>query len=539
MLQLQQSVTDRQWKTVKEMQTGINYNLMAKEFRDAFTKGTWGRKDIPIVESLKRDGKLAVISQIRRITTPTNRRTKLRDKRMVNLSQFNVICPETTPEGEACGLVKDPAISIYISQERESAPILSRLQGQFGSVPTTGSLTPLFLNGVHLGFCDGKSVYDHLINLRRNRQQVYFDTAIILNEYNELWVETTGGRIVVPYLVVDPDSQELEIDRKNLRGSTIDVLLDDGALEYIDSAEQEQIHLLIAKTVQDLIDFRQDIAAAREGLREAQQTSETSEDLTNAQTAVDNITKLMRFTHSIIDPQSLLGAAASTMPFPGHNPAPRVAFQAGMAKQALGSNSSRVELRFDTNTRTMVMPDVPVVATDMHEQLGLDKYPTGATAIVAIMTRAQNQEDAISMNKASVERGMFKMAIYHSYKAVIKQSKDTLRVVRVPKHAESQKSRYSKLDPKTGIVKVGEYVYPDDCLIGIEIVNNDRNVGEPRNGSIFVEINKEGRVEEVFETHNAESLRMIQIRIRETRDPELERQIRFEILSEGCSGRAC
>ncbi len=662
MIALGKQVSEKKWRTVEQIKNGIKYDLMSKEFHDAFTKGIWGRRDIPIVESLKRDSHVAVISQIRRITTPTNRRAKIREKRMVHLSQWNIICPETTPEGDACGLVKDPAISVYYSHERDRSPILARLENRYSTVPSENATTSLFLNGIHLGFCNGEQIHRYLVSLRRT-QQIYFDCQIVLNEYNELWVGSTGGRFVVPYLVVDPDTQELVIDRKRLRGANIETLLSNGALEYIDNSEQEQVNILIAKTRDDLIEFREDLSNVQEGIRRVQEEfaagRATVEDVTIAQTALTNINKLMKFTHCIIDPSSILGTAASLMPYPQHNPSARITYQclkldtpvlmadgtqkeikdiqigdevisfnpttlvqkktrvvnqfvrptdkpiveiktfsgrtitatsdhpflttegwmapsqmipgqtlvgissdnsdiifvpvesvtsvancliaditvesdnhsfiangfcvhnSGMAKQALGGkDQSRADIRFDTNVRTMVMPDVPIVSTDMHEQLGMDRYPSGATAIVAITVRAQNQEDAISFNKASIQRGMFMMTIYHSYKAVIKQSKDAIRVVEVPQNkSANQASRYGKLDPKTGIIKVGQYVYPQDCLVGVTIINNETK--ETRDGSVYVEINKEGIVEEVFETQNAESLRMIEVRIRETRSPEI------------------
>lgn len=653
---LQEDANKKTWTTVEDLRNGIDSNLMAKMFRDAFTKGTWGDKEVPIVEPLKRDTHLAVIAQIRRITTPINRRAKIREKRMVHTSQWNTICPEATPEGEACGLVKDPAISIGISLDRDQEPILARLQGHFSTLSSPQANTSLFVNGIHLGFCNGSETYSYLVGLRRT-QAIYFDTALILNQYNELWVSTSGGRLVIPYFVVDPDTQKLLLDVRGLRGASFQTLLNRGVLEYLDNAEQEQPNILIAKTVDDLKEFRQDKLQAEENLRQAEEDLRNGKgneaEIANSRTALINIDKLMKFTHSIIDPSSILGIAASTMPYPQHNPSARITYQclrfdtpilmgdgtsqridqvkkgdevitfnpktreqektrvldqiiretdkqilviradskeifatndhlfftskgwvpsglmipnntrvgirlgekivfslvesiqraenclvaditvesknhsfiangfcvhnSQMARQALGADSSRVALRFDTNVRTMIMPDVPIVATDMHEQLGLNKYPAGATTIIAITTRGQNQEDAISLNKASLQRGMFMIAVHHSYKTIIKQSGNIKRTVGIPVHSQSQAARYSKLDPNTGIVRQGQYVYVDDCLVGITVIGPDK---EARNGSLFVEIKKEGIVEEVLVTHNAESLKLIEIRLREVLTPE-------------------
>jgi len=512
-IQLQKDVTSKNWWSVNQIKNGLNTNIIAKDFRDAFNKGTWGRKDIPIGEALDRYNLTGTISRIRRITTPTNRKAKIRDKRLIHTSQWNSICPISTPEGEACGLVKDPAISIYISHERDGAPIYSRLNGLFTDQPDENHTSLIFLNGVNIGFCNGPSVYKHLIELRRS-QTIYFDTGLVLNERGEIWISSTGGRIVIPYLIVDPDTQDLIIDLKGMRGLSIDDLMSNGAIEYVDNEEQVQSNILIAKTVQDLIQFRDEIQAVNQSIQTATNPKEKEE----AEIAFNNIHKLMKYTHCIIDPSSILGIAPNTMPFIQHNPSARATYHGQMVKQALGADTSRVSFGF-INTKIMATPNVPISSTDIHESLGGDKYPAGANAIVAILARGQNQEDAISFNKASIERGLFQMSNYHSYKVPITPSKSVTKRIGVPEHLPSQGPRYSKLNPETGIVRTGQYVYSDDCLIGITAIDNETK--DKKNISVFVDVNREGVVEEVFESYNPEGVKVIEIRVRETRSPEI------------------
>lgn len=513
-----------------EIKNLIRYELMGKEFRDAFTKGTWSKRDIAITESLKRDTHLATIANIRRITTPTNRRANIPEKRMIHLTQWNVICPASTPEGENCGLVKDPAISIYISHQRKEAPILAQMNGLYFNLPSIGIDSSLFVNGAHIGFCNGETLYNRLLALRRS-QQIYFDTMILYNEYNEIHISTTAGRLVVPYFIVDEETQELVMDKKKLRGADVDTLLKAGAIEYVDSEEQLQKNMLIARTLDDLQTFREDRLNAQERYNEAIAQNASPEEL-RALTAAAN---QMKYTHSIIDPSSMFGVSASIMPYLAHNPIARVTYQSSMAKQALGLDSSRVSLRFDTNVRTMVMPDVPLIATDMHEQFGLDKYSAGTTMIIAILARGRNQEDAVSINRGAKLRGLSMMNNHHSYKVVLKKAKGIIKKLGIPTTNNPMKAdRYSKLDPATGIVRVGLYVYTDDCLIGV--TTTDETTGSVRDSSTYVDIGKEGVVEEVFHTINAESQTMITVRIRETKSPEVGDKLASRYSQKGVVG---
>jgi len=110
------------------------------------------------------------------------------------------------------------------------------------------------------------------------------------------------------------------------------------------------------------------------------------------------------------------------------------------------------------------------------------------------------------------------MMIYHSYTVTISQSKTHQERIQIPDYPQSQRLRYSKLDPETGIVRVGETVQSGDCLVGRVII--DTATGKVKNGSLYLEVGKQGVVDEVFITENTEASRLIRIRIRELRKPQ-------------------
>lgn len=415
-----------------------------------------------------------------------------------------------------CGLIKDTAVTAYVSLDRDESVVRSRLEGFYSVTPVGDMKYPLYLNGVHLGFCNSPVLREELLRLRRT-QQLYFDTGIILDQYRELKIFTNEGRICRPLLIVDRDTQELVIDQRNLRGADLNTLMREGALEYIDIAEQEQVHIRIAATVRQLKTFRDELDDTAKRYRKLQADPTTpADELESARIAYESNARRMRFTHCEVDPTAILGISAITMPFAEFNPGPRNTYQASMARQALGGNSTRIELRFDTSMKTIIEPGVPTVSTDAHEYLGLDEYPTTRELIVAITTYGgSNQEDAITFNQGPIDRGLFMMMIYHSFKTTICHDPKRIERICIPEHPPSQADRYSKLDPKTGIVRVGEYVKTGDCLVGKVIVDNV--TGQVKNDSLYVEVGKEGVVDEVYVTENAESCKLIRIRIRELR----------------------
>jgi DNA-directed RNA polymerase II subunit RPB2 len=70
----------------------------------------------------------STLSHLRRINSPIGREGKIAKPRQLHNSQWGMICPAETPEGQACGLVKNLALMTYISVGCASNPVLDFLQ---------------------------------------------------------------------------------------------------------------------------------------------------------------------------------------------------------------------------------------------------------------------------------------------------------------------------------------------------------------------------------------------------------------------------
>ncbi len=113
------------------------------------------------------------------------------------------------------------------------------------------------------------------------------------------------------------------------------------------------------------------------------------------------------FTHAEIHPCTMLGLAASLIPFPEHNQSARNVFSSSMIKQAMQMNPD-LDKACDTLQR-------PLVYTTVGRSVGYDESPNGLNLVVCIMSLGGfNQEDAIIVKKSAVDRGMFSSVVKHT-----------------------------------------------------------------------------------------------------------------------------
>jgi len=133
-------------------------------------------------------------------------------------------------------------------------------------------------------------------------------------------------------------------------------------------------------------------------------------------------------THLEIAPYVMLGIAARLIPFPEHNQSPRNAYESAMAKQALGVFSTNFFTRVDSRSHLLHYAQTPIVQTKPMEVFNYLERPSGQNVVVAILSfQGYNMEDAIIINKSSVDRGLFRSTFYRIYEAESRQYLGGLR----------------------------------------------------------------------------------------------------------------
>lgn len=110
---------------------------------------------------------------------------------------------------------------------------------------------------------------------------------------------------------------------------------------------------------------------------------------------------------------SFLSLVAALTPFSDHNQSPRNIYQCQMLKQTMGLQCLNTLYAFTEKIYRIITPQYPLVVTRDYELYGMDNYPTGTNAVVAILSYTGfDMEDALILNKSSVDRGIFQCSVY-------------------------------------------------------------------------------------------------------------------------------
>ena len=67
---------------------------------------------------------ISALGMMTRITSQFEKTRKVSGPRALQPSQWGMLCPSDTPEGEACGLVKNLALMTHITTDVDEEPII-------------------------------------------------------------------------------------------------------------------------------------------------------------------------------------------------------------------------------------------------------------------------------------------------------------------------------------------------------------------------------------------------------------------------------
>lgn len=351
----------------------------------------------------------------------------------------------------------------------------------------------VYFNGNFVGSVDDLEQF--MSDVKKKRRHGILPQQLNISyqeDINEIRINTDSGRARRPLIIVENGKQKLTKEHayKLREGKlTWDYLLKHGIIEYVDSEEEENTYVAINE---------------------------------------ESLTK--EHTHMELNPILILGISASLTPYPEYNRGDRVNYGAKMVGQAIGAPIDNFLVRTDTKFNTLSYAQMPLVET-VSDKI-LERHPYGQNIVVAIMCwDGFNMNDAVVLNKSSVERGMFRSFYFRTYESLRKRywggQEDVIAVPEPGIKGYRGEEAYVDL-PEDGIINPETLVGSDSVLIGKIsplrfLTGGDftADIENKRESSVTIRYGEGGIVDKVLITETSNGEQLFKIRTRDERIPEL------------------
>jgi len=134
-------------------------------------------------------------------------------------------------------------------------------------------------------------------------------------------------------------------------------------------------------------------------------------------------------THKEVGSMQFLSVIGSMTPFSDMNQSPRNMYQCQMGKQAMGTPCHAFSRRSESKSYRLLIPQVPLTRNfAMQNPAGMDLFPNGLNAVVCVISyTGYDMEDAMVINKASLQRGFAAGCVYTTVNVDLDESQNTQR----------------------------------------------------------------------------------------------------------------
>ena len=505
---LQQSNRAFEYDAIEQL---VGVHSLTSGMVRTISSGNWDLKRFKmrragVTHVLSRLSYISALGMMTRMSSQFEKTRKISGPRALQASQFGMICPADTPEGEACGLIKNLALMTHITINDDEAPIrkLVYILGARNIEMVNGhdmyakEAYIICINGTPIGLTSTATTFVHNFRrLRRTGRVPHFVSISTNTHTNTIHIATDEGRICRPLIIVEKarsrvTARSLQRLRRGKMG--FDDFLSQGLVEYLDVNEENDANIAMYE---------------------------------------ENINSTT--THLEIEPFTILGAVAGLIPYPHHNQSPRNTYQCAMGKQAIGTIATNQNNRIDSVIYTLVYPHKPLVKTRAIELIKYDKLPAGQNAMVAVMSYSgYDIEDALILNKASIDRGFGRCQVFRKLGTVLRSNTnnaaDRLGDPEVDPTTGVNVKRHALLD-RDGLPLVGEKMQQGEVYINKQVPEQTINPAitgtnpsirpSYRPAEMTYHTIDPAYIDKCLISSSDADTRIVKIRTRQTRRPEI------------------
>ena len=353
--------------------------------------------------------------------------------------------------------------------------------------------TDIFYNGKFVGAVENPIEFAENVRQKRRNGLLPKELSIRFDEEAEtVLITTETGRVIRPLIVVkngEPMLKDSHIQALKDNKMSFADLIKTGVIEYLDAAEEE-----------------------------------------NALVASNEETLTVEHTHMEVDSIAMLGLITALVPFGSHDASSRLNRGSKTQKQGLGIYSAAFPIRLDTDVSILHYPQKPVVRSFIYDTIPF--YPAGQNMVVAIMPfQGYNVEDAIVLNKGSVDRGLARSTYFRPYTGVELHYAGGLQdEICIPsKDVGGYRTEKSyRLLEEDGVVSPEAQLEGGDIVIGktsppkfLSEMEEMAIAKARKENSVMVRQEERATIDAVFITKDAEGNKIVQVRARDLRIPEL------------------
>ncbi|KZF22410.1 beta and beta-prime subunits of DNA dependent RNA-polymerase [Xylona heveae TC161] len=368
---------------------------------------------------------------------------------------WGFLCPVHTPDGSPCGLLNHLAHKCKIATSSVDASALPALVSQLGvtnnSSASVDENVVVQLDGRVLGFCSPKQARVIADTLRhwkvegKNGVPVELEIGYIPNshggQYPGVYMFSQAARMIRPV-------KYLPLDREDYVGPF------------------EQPFMSIACTDPEI------------------------------ESGVS--------THVEYDPTNILSIIANMTPFSDFNQSPRNMYQCQMSKQTMGTPGTSLRYRTDNKAYRLQTGQTPVVRSPLHNDYGLDNFPNGMNAVVAVISyTGYDMDDAMILNKSAHERGFGHGTIYKTKVIALDENTRTRSSKNISKlfgfaPGGAVKAEWRNRLDEDGLPHIGMMVNEGDIIAASHSVTYDGATGTYINRDGETELHKYKESETAF-----------------------------------------